>query len=150
MADQRKPKSLGEALAFFTDSDRCLKTAMRLRWPDGVACPICGSKEVLFLATRQVWKCKRAHPGRQFSVKVGTIFEDSPIAMDKWFGAIWMIANRPENISFRTVAGEIGVTDKTASFMIHRLQLAMNTSSFEKLAYRSSARRANVLRLPHR
>jgi Transposase zinc-ribbon domain len=148
MVNGRKPRTLSEAREFFSDSDRCLQAAVKLRWPHGVRCPTCAGKEVIFLATRQVWKCKRAHPGRQFSVKVGTIFEDSAIAMDKWFGAIWIIANSPEDAHYRTVASAIGVTDKTASLMIHRIQLAMNTRSFEKLTY--PPKTARVLRIANR
>jgi transposase-like protein len=106
-----------------------------LRWPDGVVkCPTCGSDKVTFMASRRVWQCKVKHPKRQFSVKVGTIFEDSPIGLDKWFAVIWMLANDKNGISSYEVARSVGVTQKTAWFMLDRIRLAMQTGSFEKLS----------------
>ncbi len=126
------PTNLREAVRYFSDSDRCLEFAVRLRWPDGVACPVCGSREVAFLATRRIWTCRNEHPRRQFSVKSGTMFEDSAIGLDKWFAAIWMVANDPDGPSSYAVARELGVTQKTAWFMMHRIRLAMRSGSFEK------------------
>src|SRR3989304_1697369 len=80
----REPKTLLEAIRYFSAPDACLDFMIELRWPDGVACPTCGSDNVGFIATRRVWECKSKHTKRQFSVKVGTIFEDSPIGLDKW------------------------------------------------------------------
>lgn len=144
------PRKLRDALSYFSDPDCCRAVATALRWPVGVRCPRCGSTNLFFLSTRHVWKCKREHPGRQFSVKVGTVFEDSPIALDKWLGAIWMIANRPEAVNTQDVARVLGVTPKTAWYMLHRIQLAMNTDTFAKLAYPKVTRRASVIRLPQR
>lgn len=125
------PKTLREAIRYFSDPDRCLQFAASLRWPDGVVCPACGSSEVSFLATRRIWKCCNTHPRRQFSVRSGTIFEDSPIGLDKWFAAIWMVANHPE-VSSYDIARELGVTQKTAWYMMRRIRLAMQSGSFEK------------------
>ncbi len=132
MRREAKPRTLREAIRYLSDPDRCLDFALSLRWPRGVECPECGSRAVSFLATRQVWKCRNNHPRRQFSVKSGTMFEDSAIGMDKWFAAIWMVANGPEDLSSYTVARELGVTQKTAWFMLRRIRLAMRSGSFEK------------------
>lgn len=124
-----------EAIRYFQDPVVCLDFMVSLRWPDGVVtCPTCGSKNVGFLATRRMFQCREKHPRRQFSVKVGTIFEDSPIGLDKWFATIWLIANAKNGISSMEVARSIGVTQKTAWFMLHRIRLAMQTGTFEKLS----------------
>jgi hypothetical protein len=86
------------------------------------------------MASRRIWQCKARHPKRQFSVKVGTIFEDSPIGLDNWFAVIWMLANDKNGISSYEVARSVGVTQKTAWFMLDRIRLAMQTGTFEKLA----------------
>lgn len=127
------PKTLNEAIRYFSNRDNCLKTAIALRWPDGVKCPTCGSKDIIFLATRQIWKCKNLHDRRQFSAKVGTVFEDSPIGLDRWFTAMWLISNCKNGVSSCEIARDLGVTQKTAWFMLHRIRLAMNTGTFEKL-----------------
>ncbi len=106
-----------------------------LRWPDGVVkCPTCGSDKVTFMASRRIWQCKTRHPKRQFSVKVGTIFEDSPIGLDKWLAVIWMLANDRNGISSYEVGRAVGVTQKTAWFMLDRIRLAMQTQTFDKLS----------------
>ncbi len=105
-----------------------------MRWPDGVICPRCGSKELAFLKTRRLWKCKTKHPKEQFSAKVGTVFEDSPIGLDKWFAATWMVANCKNGVSSYEIHRALGVTQKTAWFMDHRIRLAMQAGSFEKLS----------------
>ncbi len=149
MTKVRHPATLREALGYFADPDRCPEVVAPLRWPGGIRCPTCGSAEVTLLASRQVWKCKRAHAGRQFSVKVGTIFEDSPIAMDKWLGAIWIIANRPEDTAASSFVRTLGVTPKTATFMLHRIQFAINTEAFAKRIFpRKKAARASIIALP--
>ncbi|MGH2454928.1 MAG: IS1595 family transposase [Candidatus Limnocylindria bacterium] len=128
------PKTLVEALRYFSNPDVCLSFMVELRWPDGVVCPTCGGQEVSFLSTRRMWKCRETHARQQFSVKVGTIFEDSPIPLDKWLAAIWLIANAKNGISSYEVARALGVTQKTAWFMLHRIRLAMQTRSFKKLS----------------
>lgn len=132
MRKKATPRNLSEAVRYFSDPGRCLEFAVSLRWPAGVVCPVCGGAEVTFLSTRRIWKCRSAHPRRQFSVKSGTIFEDSAIGLNKWFAAIWMVANGPEDLSSYAVARELRVTQKTAWFMMHRIRLAMRSGSFEK------------------
>ena len=105
-----------------------------IRWPDGVKCPTCGSKEVYFLESRRVWKCKAKHAKQQFSAKVGTVFEDSPIGLDKWFAAVWMVANCKNGVSSYEIHRALKVTQKTAWFMDHRIRLAMQSGTFEKVA----------------
>jgi hypothetical protein len=121
-----EPKTLQEAILFYSDPDNCLRKMVSKRWPDGVViCPNCGSKSVKFNFSRRVWQCSSHHAKRQFSVKVGTIFEDSPIGLDKWLTAMWMIANDKNGISSYEVARGLGVTQKTAWFMMHRIRLAL-------------------------
>jgi hypothetical protein len=129
----KKPKTLQEAIVHFADPDNCLKFMVLLRWPKGVSCPTCGRKGVVFLANQRKWQCKSVHAHRQFSAKVGTIFEDSPISLDKWLVALWMIANCKNGISSYEVGRALGVTQKSAWFMMHRIRLAMQSKSFLKL-----------------
>ncbi len=126
------PKTLMEAVRFFSDADRTLNTMVEMRWPTGVHCPTCGRTDVRWIATRRLWECKEKHPRKQFSAKVGTIFEDSPLGLDKWFVAIWSIANCKNGISSYELARAIGVTQKSAWHMLHRIRLAMETGSFDK------------------
>ena len=127
-------QTLVEAIRHFADPDVTLATVVELRWPTGVSCPTCGRTDVRFISTRRMWECKEKHPKRQFSAKVGTIFEDSPLGLDKWFCAIWMIANCKNGVSSYEIHRAIGVTQKTAWFMLHRIRLAMETGSFLKSA----------------
>ena len=128
-----EPKTLIEAIRHFSDPDVCLDFVVGLRWPNGVACPTCGSVEVRFISTRRLWECKSKHAKRQFSVKVGTIFEGSPIGLDKWLATIWMIANAKNGVSSYEIARSIGVTQKTGWFMLQRIRLAMQSGSFDKM-----------------
>lgn len=128
------PRTLIDAIRYFADLDVALRTMVELRWPDGVCCPTCGSRDVRFISTRRIWECKTKHPKRQFSAKVGTIFEDSPIDLGKWFAAIWMVANCKNGISSYEMHRALGVTQKTAWFMDHRIRLAMKTGSFLKMS----------------
>jgi transposase-like protein len=132
MTNEATPKTLQDAIVFFSDQDTCLNYLAARRWPNGVICPTCGRDDVKFLANQSKWQCKSVHPRRQFSVKVGTIFEDSPLGLDKWLTAIWMITNCKNGISSYEVHRAIGVTQKTAWFMVHRIRLAMQTGTFEK------------------
>jgi transposase-like protein len=125
------PKTLLQAIRYFADPDVALNFLASLRWPDGPSCPRCGSLEHSFLKTRRIWKCKACQ--RQFSVKLGTIFEDSPIGLDKWLPCLWMIANDKNGISSYEVGRALGVTQKTAWFMLHRIRLAMQTETFAKM-----------------
>jgi transposase-like protein len=127
------PKTLQEAIRYYSDPDVCQQTLVELRWPDGVECPTCGSKSVAYLASQRRWQCRAKHSRRQFSVKVGTIFEDSPIGLDKWFTAVWLLAGAKNGISSYELHRAIGVTQKTAWFMLHRIRLAMQTKTFLKI-----------------
>ena len=123
----KEPTTLIEAIKYFSNLDVCIDFVVKLRWPNGVACPTCGSTDIRYIKTRHIWECKAQHPKRQFSVKVGTIFEDSAIGLDKWLAAIWMIANAKNGISSYEIARGLGVTQKTAWFMMLRIRLAMST-----------------------
>ncbi len=125
-----EPKSLQEAIIYFSNPDNCLSYLVVRRWPNGVVCPICGSEKVMFNAKRRIWQCGSHHAKRQFSVKVGTIFEDSAIGLDKWLTAIWMLTNCKNGISSYEVARDLRVTQKTAWFMMHRIRLALHDESF--------------------
>jgi hypothetical protein len=127
------PQSLIEAVRYFADPDRSLALLSQLRWPGGVECPTCGCKQVSFLSTRRLWKCKNAHAKRQFSIKVGSIFEDSPLPLDKWLVAMWLIVNCKNGISSYEVGRDLKVTQQTAWFMMHRIRKAMQRGSFEKM-----------------
>src|SRR4051794_35161096 len=127
------PKTLQQAIRYYSDLDVCQAELVAARWPNGVTCPTCGSPLVSYLANQRRWQCRTKHPRRQFSVKVGTIFEDSPIGLDKWFTAMWLIAGAKNGISSYEVHRAIGVTQKTAWFMLHRIRLAMQTKSFLKI-----------------
>jgi transposase-like protein len=128
-----EPKTLQQAIVFFADPNNCLDFLAVRRWPSGVVCPNCASKEVRFLASRRVWECKGKHAKKQFSIKVGTIFEDSPISLDKWLTATWMIANCKNGISSYEIHRALGVTQKSAWFMLHRIRVALRSGSFDKL-----------------
>jgi transposase-like protein len=129
----QEPKTLQQAIAYFADPDRCFEFLKARIFPDGVICPRCQSKEVRFVATRRIWECKSAHPKKQFSIKVGTIFEESPIPLDKWLTAVWMIANCKNGVSSYEIHRAIGVTQKSAWFMLHRIRVALRTGSFSKI-----------------
>ena len=121
-----EPTTLQEAIVYFKNPDNCLQYLGVRRWPEGVViCPTCGSAQVRFLATRRMWECKTKHPRQQFSIKVGTIMEDSPLGLDKWLPAMWMIGNDRNGISSWELHRALGVTQKTAWFMLHRLRTAM-------------------------
>jgi transposase-like protein len=126
------PKTLQEAVGYFSNPDRCFEYAVSFRWPDGnITCPRCGSKEYSFISTRKIWFCKGCK--KQFTVKVGTIFEDSPLGMDKWMTAMWLIVNCKNGISSCEVARDLGITQKSAWFMVHRLRLALQNKDGGKL-----------------
>ena len=129
----KEPKSLQEAIVYFSNPDNCLNYLVVRRWPKGIVdCPRCGSTEVYFLPSRRLWECKIKHPQRQFSIKVGTIFEDSPLGLDKWLMATWMIANCKNGISSYEIHRAIKITQKSAWFMMHRIRKAMQTGTFVK------------------
>lgn len=133
--DNSLPKTLLQAIRFFSDDLFCVKFVASRRWKDGEAvCPKCQSNNNTFMESRKVWQCKNKECKKQFSVKVGTIFEDSPIGLDKWLTAMWLIVNAKNGISSYEIHRAIGVTQKTAWFMLHRIRLAMETGSIEKLS----------------
>lgn len=127
---QTEPQTFVEAARYFSDLDVATDFVAKLRWPDGPICPECGGKEHSYLSTRRVWKCKACN--KQFSVKKGTIFEDSPLPLDKWLLTIWELANDKNGITSHELAAKIDVTQKSAWFMLHRVRLAMQTGTFEK------------------
>ena len=119
------PKTLAEAIRFFSNYENCKDYMVARRWPNGVTCPVCGSASVYYVAGRKGWECKTRHPKRKFTLKTGTIFEDSPLGLDKWLPVVWMIANMKNGVSSHEIARSIGVTQKTAWFMLHRVRMAM-------------------------
>jgi transposase-like protein len=134
MSKNTEPQTLIEAIRYFSDPDVCQDFMVSLRWPDGTAtCPTCGRTDVRYIATRRIWECKAKHAKRQFSIKVGTVFEDSPVSLDKWLAAIWMIANDKNGVSSYEMHRALGVTQKTAWFMLHRIRLAMQSDSLEQM-----------------
>lgn len=125
-----EPKTLQEAVVFFSNPDNCIDYLAVRRWPNGVTCPTCGSDKVKFNPARRVWQCSSHHSKRQFSVKVGTIMEDSPITLDKWLMAMWLVTNCKNGVSSYEIARDIDVTQKSAWFMLHRIRLAMQDDFF--------------------
>jgi transposase-like protein len=129
------PKTLQEAIIYFSDYDRCRTFMVDLRWPDGkVRCPQCGSDHVVYLDRARVWKCYENHPLKKFSLKTGTIFEDSPLGLDKWLAAMWLIVNCKNGVSSCEIARDLGITQKSAWFMAHRIRLALHMGSVDKLS----------------
>lgn len=120
------PTTLADAVAYFSDPDAALQFLAELRWPGGVVCPHCKAEKPSFLKSRRIWKCRSCR--KQFSIKVGTIFEDSPLGLDKWLPALWMLANSKNGVSSYEVARALAVTQKTAWFMLGRIRLAMQAS----------------------
>ncbi len=119
-------KTLQQAIVYFSNQDNCIAYLSAKRWRDGVVvCPHCGAAGAKFMPSRRVWQCKTRHPKSQFSIKVGTIYEDSAISLDKWLMATWMVVNCKNGISSYEIARNIGVTQKTAWFMLHRIRLSM-------------------------
>jgi transposase-like protein len=128
------PKTLVEAICHFSVPQAAFDFMVQLRWPGKVKCPRCQCEDVRFISTRKIWECKQCKERKQFSVRVGTILEDSALPLDKWLSAIWMIANAKNGVSSYEVHRSIGVTQKTAWFMLQRIRLAMQTGSFEKFS----------------
>jgi transposase-like protein len=126
------PKTLLEAVQYFSNPETALAFMVKMRWPDGVKCPTCGAPDVRFISTRRIWECKAKHHHKQFTVKVGTIMEDSPISLEKWLPAIWLLTSAKNGISSYEIHRALGVTQKTAWFMLHRIRLALKSGSFQK------------------
>lgn len=128
----KKPVTLQQAITYFSDPDRAFQYAVELRWPDGhVTCPRCGAEKHSFIKTRRIWFCNPCK--KQFTLKVGTIFEDSALPLDKWMTAVWMICNCKNGISSHELARSLGITQKSAWFMLHRIREALKNNSFRKL-----------------
>jgi transposase-like protein len=126
-----EPKTLQQAVVHFSDPDNCIAYMVAKRWPDGVVkCPTCGGAEVSYMPKRRIWQCKTRHKKCQFSVKVGTIMEDSPIGLDKWLMAMWMIANCRNGVSSHEIKRTLGVTQKSTWFMLHRIRWAMRDTAY--------------------
>src|SRR5207253_8669876 len=130
MKNDTFPKTLQEAIVYFADPDTALGCMVAIRWPDGIECPRCGSDRYSFVKTRRTWICLECK--KHFSVKIGTIMEDSPIGLDKWLSAIWLLGNCKNGISSYEIARDLNVTQKTAWFLLHRIRLVMQSGSLEK------------------
>jgi transposase-like protein len=126
-----KLKTLQDAITYFADPIHCREYLVANRWPDGVVCPRCGSKDVLFLEKYERWHCRAKHEAPQFTLKTGTVMEDSPIRLEKWLPAFWLLANCRNGISSYELHRALGVTQKTAWFMLHRIRLAMKAKGFK-------------------
>jgi len=129
----QEPKTLREAIILFSDADNCLNYLRHRRWPNGVVCPTCGRTDARFLANQRKWQCKSVHAKRQFTLKTGTVMEDSPIPLEKWLPAMWLLSNNKNGISSYELHRALGVGQKSAWFMLHRIRLAMKSGSFLKL-----------------
>ncbi|HXY15789.1 MAG TPA: IS1595 family transposase [Terriglobales bacterium] len=128
----KAPETLAQAIVYFSDPDRAFEYAKQLRWPDGkITCPHCESDRHSFIKTRRLWFCYGCQ--KQFTLKVGTIFEDSAIGLDKWMTAVWMLVNCRNGISSYELARDLGITQKSAWFMLQRIRLALQEKSFVKL-----------------
>src|SRR5580658_3982369 len=122
----KTPKTLQEAIQFFTDYENCRRFMISLRWPDGrVLCPRCGSARIAYLEKARVYRCHVGHAKEKFSLKTGTVMEDSPIGLDKWLPIMWMMVNCKNGISSYEVARHIGITQKSAWFMLHRIRISL-------------------------
>jgi transposase-like protein len=120
-----EPKTLQNAILYFADADNCLNYLVARRWPNGVTCPRCGSTEVGFVKSRRLWQCKTRHDHAQFTLKTGTVFEDSPIGLDKWLLAMWMLANCKNGASSYEISRATGISQKSTWFMLQRIRLAL-------------------------
>lgn len=128
------PKTLQEAIQLFSDYENCRQFMVSIRWMDGIVrCPVCNSDAVTYLKNARVYKCKGDHEKQKFSLKIGTVFEDSPIPLQKWLPALWLLVNDKNGISSYEIHRALGVTQKSAWFMLHRIRLAMQSKSFVKL-----------------
>src|SRR5580704_1479731 len=125
------PKTLQAAIQYYSDEQVCIDTVARMRWPNGPECPACGHKDHYYLKTQKRWKCKECY--KQFTVKLGTVFEDSPISLTKWLPALWMLCNCRNGISSYELHRALGVSQKAAWFMLQRLRLALQDGSVVKI-----------------
>jgi len=128
-----EPRTLQEAVIYFAKPSNCREYLVARRWPQGVTCPRCGSDKTAFLDKYNRWQCSAKHDARQFTAKTGTIMEDSPITLDKWLMAMWLIVNCRKGISSYEIHRALGITQKSAWFLDHRIRMALHTGSFENL-----------------
>jgi transposase-like protein len=129
-----KPNTLQQAIQYFANFDNCRDFMVSIRWQDGkVRCPQCGADKITYLENARLYRCYEDHPKQKFSLKVGTIFEDSPIPLEKWLPAVWLLVNCKNGISSYEIHRALGVTQKSAWFMMHRIRLAIQTKSFLKM-----------------
>jgi len=129
-----EPKTLQEAIVYFADFENCKAFMIGLRWPDGkVKCPRCGAEKLTYLAKARVWKCYAKHESPTFTLKTGTIFEDSPIALEKWLPAVWLIVTCKNGISSYEISRDLGISQKSAWHMAHRIRFALHNGSFDKM-----------------
>lgn len=126
----KPPQTLLEAIRYFSDLDVATQHVASIRWPNGFVCPACGTKKHSYLKTRRLWKCSKCK--KQTSVKKGTVFEDSPLGLDKWLPALWLLVNCKNGVSSYEIARDLGISQKAAWFMLQRLRLALQAGSFEK------------------
>src|SRR5437764_4044482 len=126
-----QPKTLQAAIKYYSDEQVCIDAVARLRWPNGTECPACGHKEHYYLKTQRRWKCKECY--KQFTVKLGTVFEDSPISLTKWLPALWMLTNCRNGVSSYEIARDLGISQKAAWFMLQRLRLGLQDKTGGKL-----------------
>jgi transposase-like protein len=127
---QALPTTLQQAIRYFANPTRCLDLLIAMRWPHGPVCPRCNSTNYGFLKSRSIWQCKDCR--KQYTAKLGTIFEDSPITLDKWFCALWLVVNAKNGVSSYEIGRSLGVTQKTAWFMMHRIRLALQKGSIDR------------------
>src|SRR4030081_2894712 len=131
----KAPRTLQEAIVHYSVPENCHEFMMNLRWPNGkVQCPRCGSFDVSYLPNARVFKCYEKHERQKFSLKVGTIFEDSPLGLDKWLAAVWLLVDCKNGISSYEVGRDLGISQKSAWHMMHRIRFALHSGSFEKLS----------------
>jgi hypothetical protein len=134
-ATETDPQTLQEAILHYADFENCKSFMISLRWPDGIVkCPRCGSEKVFWIEKEHVWKCYGKHDHEKFSLKTGTVMEDSPIGIDKWLAALWLICNCKNGVSSCEVARDLGVTQKSAWFLNHRIRYALHEGSFDKFS----------------
>jgi transposase-like protein len=131
---EQEPSSLQEAIVYFSDPVNCREYVVARRWPNGVTCPTCGCADVIFLAKQNRWQCRNKHSQRQFSLKTGTIYEDSPLGLDKWLTATWLVSNCKNGVSSCEVARALNITQKTAWFMDHRIRFSLGMGPGNKLS----------------
>src|SRR5450755_276543 len=122
------PKTLLEAIQYFSDEQVCIDTVAAMRCRDGVKCGYCDADQPYYLKTQKRWKCRQCR--KQFSVKVNTIFEDSPLSLTKWLPALWLLVNCKNGVSSYEIARDLGITQKSAWFMLQRLRLALKVRDF--------------------